>query len=164
MSNKPKTINYTDNDRALVATLKGQEPMTLAQINEASGMNFLPGHIVSAMRKNLIVKTDTITVLKPATRPVSTFVFVTSDIQKKADGKDWGYTDSEREVLAAAAKIDSPFTLAQLSEAVGHKLFSGSINSLVKKGNLSKGEDTEVEYMAKSKVNLYAFNADIPAE
>ena len=35
---KEKQTNYTENDRAIVNALKGAEgPMTLAQINEATG-------------------------------------------------------------------------------------------------------------------------------
>lgn len=163
MSNTPKPINYTANDRAIVAALKGAEkPMTLAELNETAGVKFLAGHIVSAMKKGLIAKAGEVDIEKPGTRKVSTYNFVTVEALVKADGKPFNYTDSEKEILAAASSIDSPFTLTDLSNAMGRKITSGSTNGLIKKGNLSKGEQVAVECMVKSTVSVYVFANDIP--
>lgn len=160
---KETKINYTDNDRAIVATLKGSaEGMTLAEINEAAGLKLVPGHIVSAMKKGLIAKVGERDIEKPSTRKVFTYSFATAEPMNKEDGKPHNYTDSEREILAAAANIDSPFTLQQLSEAVGRKLSSGSINGLIMKGNLAKGDQIAVACMSKATVSVYAFSRDIP--
>ena len=160
---KETKINYTANDRAIVDALKGAEgPMTLAQINAATGLSLVAGHIVSAMRKGLIAKDGEVDVLKEGTRKVYTYNFVTADPVMREDGKPYNYTDGEKEILAAAASIDSPFTLEALSDKLGRKVSSGSTNGLIKKGNLTKGEQVSVPCTVKSTVSTYVFVADIP--
>ena len=161
---KEKQINYTENDRAIVNALKGAEgPMTLAQINKATGLKLVAGNIVSAMRKGLIVKTGEVDVEKEGNRKVFTYNFVSGEVMTKADGKPFNYTDGEQEILKAASEIDSPFTLETLSEKLGRKVNSGSTNGLIKKGNITKGDQILVPCMTKSTVSVYAFAADIPA-
>ena len=160
---KEKQINYTENDRAIVNALKGAEgPMTLAQINEATGLKLVAGNIVSAMRKGLITKDGEVEVLKEGTRKVFTYNFVSGEVMTKADGKPFNYTDGEQEILKAASEIDSPFTLETLSKKLGRKVNSGSTNGLIKKGNITKGDQILVPCMTKSTVSVYAFVADIP--
>ena len=97
---KEKQINYTENDRAIVNALKGAEsPMTLAQINEATGLKLVAGNIVSAMRKGLITKVGEVDVEKEGTRKVYTYNFVSADAMVKADGKPFNYTDGEQEII-----------------------------------------------------------------
>ena len=109
---KEKKINYTENDRAIVNALKGAEgPMTLAQINKATGLKLVAGNTVSAMRKGLIVKAGEVDVEKEGNRKVFTYNFVSGEVMTKADGKPFNYTDGEKEILKAASEIDSPFTL-----------------------------------------------------
>ena len=166
---KENKINYTENDRAIVNVLKGAEsPMTLAQINEAIGFrlgakNIVAGNIVSAMRKGLITKVGEVDVEKEGTRKVYTYNFVSGEVMTKADGKPFNYTDGEQEILKAASEIDSPFTLETLSKKLGRKVSSGSTNGLIKKGNITKGDQVSVPCMVKSTVSVYAFAADIPA-
>lgn len=160
-----KEITYTENDRAIVSALKeAGKPMTLAEINEASGSKFVPGHIVAAMRKGLIVKNSEIEMLKDGTRKVYTYNFVSAEVMNKPDGKPFNYTDGDKEIIAAAAKMDGPFTLDQLSEVMGRKVASGSTNSLIKKGNLARGEQIAVPCKVKSTVSTYVFVKDIPTE
>lgn len=167
---KEKQITYTENDRAIVNALKGAEsPMTLAQINEATDFNLVQkhlvaGHLVSAMRKGLIAKAGEVAVEKNGTRKVYTYNFVTADVMNKPDGKPFDYSDKEKEILAAAAKMDGAFTLTALSEMVGHRVVSGSTNGLIKKGNLTRGEQVEVPCKVKSTVATYVFVKDIPAD
>lgn len=166
---KENKINYTDNDRAIVKALKGAEsPMTLAQINEAIDFKLVnkkivAGNIVSAMRKGLIAKAGEVDVEKEGTRKVYTYNFVSGEVMTKADGKPFNYTDGEKEILKAASEVDSPFTLETLSEKLGRKVSSGSTNGLIKKGNITKGDQISVPCMVKSTVSTYAFVADIPA-
>ena len=161
---KEKQTNYTENDRAIVNALKGAEgPMTLAQINKATGLKLVAGNIVSAMRKGLITKAGEVDVEKEGTRKVYTYNFVSADAMVKADGKPFNYTDGEQEILKAASEIDSPFTLETLSKKLGRKVSSGSTNGLIKKGNITKGDQVSVSCMVKSTVSVYAFAADIPA-
>ena len=165
---KENKTNYTENDRAIVNALKGAEsPMTLAQINEAigftvTGLKLVAGNIVSAMRKGLIAKAGEVDVEKEGTRKVYTYNFVSGDVMTKADGKPFNYTDGEKEILKTASEIDSPFTLETLSEKLGRKVSSGSTNGLIKKGNLTKGDQISVPCMVKSTVSTYVFVADIP--
>lgn len=161
---KENKINYTENDRAIVNALKGAEgPMTLAQINEATGLKLVAGNIVSAMRKGLIAKTGEVDVEKEGNRKVFTYNFVSGEVMTKADGKPFNYTDGEKEILKAASEIESPFTLETLSKKLGRKVNSGSTNGLIKKGNITKGNQILVPCMTKSTVSVYAFVADIPA-
>ena len=162
---KEKQINYTENDRAIVNALKGAEgPMTLAQINETTNLvKLVAGNIVSAMRKGLIAKAGEVEVLKEGNRKVFTYNFVSGEVMTKADGKPFNYTDGEKEILKAASEIDSPFTLETLSKKLGRKVNSGSTNGLIKKGNITKGDQILVPCMTKSTVSTYVFVADIPA-
>lgn len=160
---KEKTIVYTDNDRAIVSALKGSEGLTLAELKEATGIDLKSGHIVSAMKKNLIASIGEREVIRPTTRKVSTYNFVTADVLVGENDKAFNYTDNEKHVLEVAGGIESPFTLADLAKAMGvEKLSSGSINGLVKKGNITKGDMVEVPAESKSTVKVYGFVADIP--
>ena len=164
MASTNKPINYTANDRAIVAALKGAENgLTLAGLCEATGLELKPGHIVSAMKKGLIESINEIEVSKPGNRKVGTYSFVTADVLAN-DGKPFNYTDGEKEVLTAAGGIDSPFTLADLATAMGvDKISSGRVNGLVKKGNIAKGDQVVVPCTVKSTVKVYGFVADIPS-
>lgn len=163
MANKP--TSYTVNDRAIVDALRNApEGLTLAGLCEATGLELKPGHVVSAMRKGLINSIGEVTVERPGTREVSTYNFVTADVLSK-DGKPFNYTDGEKEVLKVAATIDSPFTLANLAEAMGlERLTSGRINGLVKKGNITKGDMVEVPTTVKASAKIYGYVKDIPAD
>lgn len=158
-------INYTANDRAIVDALRNApEGLTLAGLCEATGLELAPGHVVSAMRKGLIASIGEVEVLKEGTRKVSTYNFVTGDVLSN-EGKPFNYTDGEKEVLSAAAGIDSPFTLAELATAMNlEKLSSGRINGLVRKGNITKGDMVEVPTTVKASVKVYGYVKDIPAD
>lgn len=161
---KQTKIVYTDNDRAIVNALKGTDGLTLAELN-ATGLELKSGHIVSAMKKGLIEAIGEREVIRPTTRKVSTYNYVDSDVHMGENGKAFNYTDNEKNVLGFASQIDSPFTLARLAEAMGvEKLSSGSINGLVKKGNITKGDMVEVPAESKSTVKVYGFVNDIPAD
>ena len=160
---KEKVINYTENDHAIVSAL-GDGELSLAELREATGLDLKPGHITSAMKKGLIVKVGEREILRPTTREVSTYNYVDSDVRNNEKGKAFNYTEGEMKVLAAASSIDSPFTLSDLASAMGvERLSSGSINGLVKKGNISKGEPREIEAFAKSKVGVYGIGT-IPSD
>lgn len=162
---KETKIVYTDNDRAIVNALRNSEGLTLAELCDATGIELKPGHVVSAMKKGLIAANGEREVIRPTTRKVSTYVYVDSDIHTGDNGKAFNYTDNEKNVLSAASNIDSPFTLAQLATAMGlERLSSGSINGLVKKGNITKGDMVEVPAESKTTVKVYGFVADIPAD
>lgn len=161
---KETKIVYTDNDRALVNALKGTDGLSLSEICAATGLDIKAGHLVSAMKKGLIAKVGERDIVRPSVRKVSTYNFVTSAVLMNGD-KAFNYTDGEKNILSFASQMENPFTLAQLAEAMGvEKLSSGSINGLVKKGNISKGEQIKVPCEAKGTVGIYGFVADIPQE
>ena len=165
MSEKERKVTYSDNDRAIVNALRDTEGLTLAELREATGIDLKPGHVVSAMKKGLIASIGEGEILRPATREVSTYIYVNSDIAVNGKGQACNYSEGETNVLNAASKIDGPFTLAELADAMGlEKLSSGSINGLVKKGNIAKGDMREIETQSKSKVKVYGFVSEIPAE
>lgn len=163
MPKTAKPVTYNDNDRAIVNALRGKEGLTLAEINEATGLTLVSGNIVSAMKKGLIAASGEKEVERPVIRPVSTYSFVTDEVLMGANGKPFNYTDGEKVILAAAKGINGEFTLSDLAAAMNlEKLSSGSINGLVKKGNIAKAGTRDVESTAKSTVKVYSFVKDIP--
>ena len=162
-----KQTVFTQTDKALVEALKGAaEGLTLAELKDATGLEIKSGHLVGAAKKGLIEAIGDREVFRPGKRKVATYVFVTADALNKEDGKPHNYTDNETALLAVAKDIEGDFTLAELAAAMGkERLTSGSINGLVKKGNIAKGEnDRTIDVMTKSSVNVYGFVKDIPAD
>ena len=162
-----KQTVFTKTDKSIVEALKGAvEGLTLSELNEATGIEIKSGHVVGAVKKGLIEAIGEREVTRPAKRKVATYVFVTADALSNAEGKAFNYTDNEKALLAAAATIEGDFTLAELATVMNkERLTSGSINGLVKKGNIAKGEnDRTVDTVAKSSVNVYGFVKDIPAD
>ena len=163
MPKKETKITYSENDHAIVSALRDSEGMTLAELREATGLDLKAGHITSAMKKGLIAASGEREVERPVIRPVSTYSYVTDEVLMGANGKPFNYTDGEKAILAAAKGIDGEFTLSDLADAMGlEKLSSGSINGLVKKGNIAKAGTRDVESTAKSTVKVYSFVRDIP--
>lgn len=165
MSNKTNTINYTSNDKLIYSILSASEkPLTLAEMSAVAGQEIKSGHIVSAKNKLIVVDAGEVETTKLASRKVATYNFVTDAVLKNEKGEPFNRTDGETKILAVAATLDQPFTLAELATALGvEKLSSGSINSLVKKGNISKGDQVTVKVNAKSTVKVYAVNPDFDA-
>lgn len=162
-----KQTVFTKTDKSIVEALKGAvEGLTLAELNEATGIEIKSGHVVGAVKKGLIEAIGEREVTRPAKRKVATYVFVTADALSNAEGKAFNYTDNEKALLAVAATMEGDFTLAELAVAMNkERLTSGSINGLVKKGNIAKGEnDRTVDTFAKSSVNVYGFVKDLPAD
>lgn len=165
MPKTAKPVTYNDNDRAIVNALKGTEGLTLAEINAAAGLEkpLVSGNIVSAMKKGLIVASGEREIERPVIRPVGTYRYVTDEVLMGANGKPFNYTDGEKVILAAAKGIDGEFTLSDLASAMGlEKVHSGSINGLVKKGNIEKAGSRDVESYSKTSVKVYSFVRDIP--
>lgn len=72
------------------------------------------------------------------------------------------YNDKETAIMNFLGdNAGNSFTLAEISAAVGFPVASGTIVSLMKKGNVAKGEDREVEYTAVKTVGSYGFNKAI---
>lgn len=162
-----KQTVFTKVDAAIVAALKGAaDGLTLAELNEATGMEIKSGHVVGAAKKGLIEPIGEKEIQRPAKRKVATYVYVTSDVLSNVDGKAFNYTDNEVALLAAAKGIEGDFTLAELAVVMNkERMTSGSINGLVKKGNIVKGEnDRTIDVFTKASVNLYGFVKDIPAD
>lgn len=162
-----KQTVFTKTDKAIVEALKGAaEGLTLAELNEVTGLEIKSGHVVGAIKKGLIEPIGEKEIQRPGKRKVSTYVFVTADALSNAEGKAFNYTDNEKALLAAAATIEGDFTLAELATVMNkERLTSGSINGLVKKGNIAKGEaDRTIDVMVKSSVNVYGFVKDLPAD
>lgn len=162
-----KQTVFTKVDKAIVEALKvTPEGLTLAELNEATGLEVKSGHVVGATKKGLIEVIGEREIQRPAKRKASTYVFVTADALSNAEGKAFNYTDNEKVLLAAASGIEGNFTLAELAIVMNkERLTSGSINGLVKKGNITKGEnDRTIDVMTKVSVNVYGFVKDIPAD
>lgn len=161
MSNKqPKPVTYSDNDRAVAAILADGSEMTLAEINEATGLNLVAGNIVSMIKKHVIRTVGEREITRESKGHVGTYSYAHSDLGSKKQ-----FTEGESEVLAVASSIEGPFTLAELASAMGlEKIGSGRINGLVKNGNLVKGEDREVIRYSKGVNKTYGLDQGIPAD
>jgi len=164
--NKVKKVVYNEMDRTIVKTLNSlpEGKGTAKEIATAAGLDKIePGNLVSAMHKNLIKSVGEAEVERPTTRKVETYVFVTEDIAKKADGKEYAYSDTEKAIIAALKGAEKPMTLAELSTAIDKELVSGNINSLVtKKGNIAKAGKVEVEAVTSGIVKVYAVCETLP--
>lgn len=160
-----KKITYTDNDRAIVDALRNApEGLTIAEVNEATGLNIQPGSFTSAKNKGLItVAPEKRVVMGIAKRPTTVYHFVTADVLSGPKGA-YNYTDKEQALLSAASQFEDSFMLFELADAMGlEKLSSGSINGLVKKGNISKEDEKVIREVPKANsVNVYLFCHDIP--
>lgn len=161
---KETKVTYTDNDRAIVNALKGTDGLTLAEIKEATGLNIVSGHIVSAMKKGLIASIGEKEVMRPAKRLLTVYSFVNRDPKTNKKGETVEFTEGENKVLDAAETINGEFILADLAEAMGvEKLSSGSINGLVKNGNIAKADEKRTIVCERpDTVKVYGFVADIP--
>ena len=166
MANTNKNT-FTAHAKAIVEALKGNlDGLTIAELTAITGMEIKSGHVVSLSKRGYVEVIGEREVMRPAKRKVATYVYVTSDVLNKEDGKPFNYTDGETAVLAAAAGFDGPFSLADLAAAMNkERMTSGSINGLVKKGNIARGEnDLTIDTLAKSSVNVYGFVKDLPAD
>lgn len=163
---KERKITYNDNDRAIVNALKGAENgLTLAEINEATGLNLVSGNIVSTMGKGLIEAIGEREYTKMGKSKVSTYHYVNSNARVNAKGEQLDFTEKQDAVLKAAQGYDGYFTLADLAAAMGvEKVAPGVVTPLVKAGNLEKGEDREVLRPTKGVHKVYGFVKDIPAD
>lgn len=150
----------TETDLLIVEALKGaNEPLTFGQLKELialpTGKPLAAAHITHALSMNLIVKGDEVEVEVPRKAKRATFVYVNSDVAKKADGKAFNYNEKENAILKFAETADGAFTIAEVNEALGTDYKPGTFTSLVTKGNLAKGEDVEYTKMAKEKKATY---------
>ena len=160
MSNEKKPVTYGDNDRAVAAVLADGAEMTLAEINEATGLHLVAGNIVSMIKKNVIRAAGEREITRETKGTVGTYRYAHSDLGSKK-----AFTEGENEVLSVASGIDGEFTLAELASAMGlEKIGSGRINGLVKNGNLVKGDGVEVVRYSKGVNKTYVLDKGIPAD
>lgn len=167
-------INYTANDAVIVKILKNavnedgsHQELTLAEINQLAEAEIKPGSMTSAVRKGLVEVAGEKEVSRPSKRKLATYKAVSFEILKDGKGKDYNYTDTEKSILEDIKNSDlanaDNFTLAELNDVNGTDYKSGSITSLVRKGNLAKTEAVrEVMANGKAKVKAYRFKADLP--
>ena len=161
-TNTNKTIKYTENDKLIVANLTGE--MTLADLNAAIKANdenakeIKIGSVNSAIRKGFVEvagEREIITPLKKGNER-TTYAFVTKEVLKNAEGKDFNYTDGEKEILGVLENTEDALALAEIAAALGKdKLGSGSINGLVKKGNVIKAGTKRMAGTTKRTVKTY---------
>lgn len=79
-----------------------------------------------------------------------------------AKEKTVSYNERETAIMNFLSEnADNSFTLAEISDAVGFPVASGTIVSLMRKGNVLKGEDRNVEYTAVKTVGSYGFGRSI---
>ena len=157
---------YSDIQLAVIKVLKeNPDGLTNAEICEATGMTVHPGTLTGLVKSGNIEVAGSREIERiTKTAPVTMYELVTAEPLKNAEGKEYNYTDSAKEVLAAAATIEGPFSLADLSAAMGKNIVSGHTNHLVKKGNLRNlGKIGAIgERTSTKEVNVYAFVADAP--
>lgn len=79
-----------------------------------------------------------------------------------AKEQTFSYNERETAIMNFLSENpDNSFTLAEISDAVGFPVASGTIVSLMRKGNVLKGEDRNVEYTAVKTVGSYGFGRNI---
>lgn len=158
MSNTVKS-NVKPNSAAVDAIVKAlaeaDKPLTLDEISAATGMTIKAGHIVSALRKGLIVKDDAeVIVERPAVKKVSTYMRGEVSVDDYlAKFPKSSFSDTTRAL--ADALTETPETLEEISARVGTTFKSGHMTALVLKGIAAKGEEKEIPTTKKSKVSAY---------
>lgn len=159
-----KKITYTEKDRLIVSILKNSETdLTLAEISALAGMPIAPGTITSAVNKGLVAKSGEKEVARVTKRLVAEYKLATIEVAVNEKGKPVNYTDNEKKIMGVLEHAEAPMTLGEIAVALGvEKLTSGSINGLVKKGNVVKVGERQIEAMGKAKVSTYEFVADVP--
>lgn len=145
-------IKINENDKIIMKALKNGS-LTLSEINAAMGTNLKSGHINAAINKGLIAAEDK-QVQRISKAKRSTYILVNSNETLDSNGKTNKYSDTEKWILANH-KDAEPITLAALGELLGHRIYSGTINSLVKKGNYIKGNDIMVNVTTRVTVHTY---------
>lgn len=163
MAEKVSKFTPNDNDRLIVSALKGTDGLTIAEVNEKLGSTLLPVHFNHAKTGGFIDKIGTREVIKERPSQVGLYCYVNSDIAMDAKGNPCNYSDAQKAILEAAAKIEGYFTLAQLAEEMGiEKVAPGSVTSLVNRGNLNKSEEkATVMHATKSEVAVWGFIRDV---
>ena len=77
-----------------------------------------------------------------------------------AEKKAVEFTDNQKAIVDyLKANAGKTFTLAQISEAVGFDVKSGTIVKLMKFAGVAKGEPVEIERKTIAKVNTYGMAA-----
>lgn len=156
-------FKYNDIDRAIVDALRGTDGLTLAEICEKTGLDIKAIQVVHAMNGKLVESIGEREIERPATKTAQVYNFVTfehSQVAKK-DGTLPEYSEGQEAILNAASSLGS-FTMAQLSEKLGCPVYAGTLTTLVNRGNLSKGDKIEIEYMKPSKVKVFGYVAEVP--
>lgn len=146
-------IKMNDTRKAVLDVLANAEaPMTLAEISAAAGMDVKTGSINALVTAGVINKAGTKSMPKVVKAKVGTYRLgsrVASEI------KDFKMTDVRKAVLDTLTNATDSMTLAEISEAVGAEVKSGTVNALVSLDLVEKGADKTVERMGKSTVNTY---------
>lgn len=157
-------VVFNENDRTIVATLKGnQDGLTIAEFNALAGTDLKPGSFTGAIKKGLIEVIGEREVERPSKKLITVYHFENANVAVKEDGSAYNYSDNEKAILDNAIHFSDGFSLADLSEKMGVKLTSGSINALVKKGNISKeAEKREVPCTKIAVVNVYGWTGKEP--
>jgi hypothetical protein len=167
MSNK---INYTEMDKVIVSTLKTSEtPLALCEISEAAGVEIKPGHITSAVKKGLVVKSDEPRIVdKPTKKTACTYMAGKTIEEVLAANPKTNFTDNEKALATAVFGYsdNTARTASMISEDAGlDKPFaSGVFTSLVKKGVLVKGDEVSFTVKVPTKANAYTVAATLPAD
>ena len=160
MADKTTERKITETDNLIVAALKDAgTALTFAQLKELitlpTGKPLAAAHITHALTMGLITKGEEVEVEVTRKAKRSTYVYVNSDVAKKADGKPFNYNEKELAILKYAETVDGAFTIAGLNEALGTDYKPGTFTALVNKGNLAKGEDVEYDKPSKEKKATY---------
>lgn len=147
-------INYTEKDRLVCSLVKDTNGLSIAEMSEKAGVAISAGSITSAIKKGLIEKLEEREVMRPGVKKVNTYHF-------DGVGDEVKLTEKETEIVNALDGHDEYFTLADLAKIMNReKMSSGSINGLVKKGVLSKGDELELPTSKKATIGIYGWVAD----
>lgn len=155
---------YSADKLEIVNLLKNTpDGLTNREISETLGRTVHAGTLTGLKKAGFIEvigERDLPTVSKSS---VTVYRLVTAEPLKNAEGKEYTYTDSAKEVLKAAAAFGGDFALSDLD--AGFTVAPGHVTHLVKKGNLVKlDEKRVVERTGTVSRDVYGFVKDIPAD
>ena len=141
MTKTIKNVKMNDTRIAIINALKAsKEPMTLAQIAKAIGVEKVSTGTTNAMvSTGMIKKADTIEVDKEAVREVCTYTIGKTELKNTKLTP----TKIRTDIIDTLRAAKSPLSLAQIAEALGvEKVSSGTTNAMVKAGVIEKTDKT----------------------
>ena len=152
---KPATFVANETDREIAAFIeKAGRPVLASELVEA-GIIKSPLAMTHAVNVGLIKKAGKVEKTLAKTKPMSAWIFKSEDRAVLKSGKPAEYTEIADMVIKFAKESGKPFTIAMINEALNADVKAGTLTGLVKRGNLAKADNVDVDYEEVKEYETY---------